>query len=90
MGVGLGEPSGDELGPSLPGAAQPAEVFVESRTAVAVSAPAESFWPVATMQRPGTMSASTAVEVRVKDVVLPIVTVMSPLAPVRIRVWPFT
>jgi hypothetical protein len=37
---------------------------------VAVTAPVESFWPVATMQTPVTMSASTAVEVRVKAVVV--------------------
>jgi len=36
----------------------------------AVNAPVESFWPVATMQTPGTMSASTAVDVRVKVVLL--------------------
>jgi hypothetical protein len=77
------------LGPSRP-AAQPAEGLGESRTVVAVNTPAESFWPVATMHWPGTMSASTAVEVRVKVVVVVIVTVVSPLAPVRIRLWPFT
>jgi hypothetical protein len=42
------------------------------------------------MHWPGTTSASTAVAVRVKVVVLVSVTVMSPLAPVRIRFWPFT
>jgi hypothetical protein len=42
------------------------------------------------MHWPGTTSASTAVAVRVKVVVLVSVTVTSPLAPVRISVWPFT
>jgi hypothetical protein len=37
---------------------------------VAVNAPFESFWPVATMHTPGTMSARTAVDVRVKVVVV--------------------
>jgi hypothetical protein len=42
----------------------------ESRTVAAVKAPAESFCPVATMQTPGTMSARTAVDVRVKVVLV--------------------
>jgi hypothetical protein len=71
-GVGLGEApgTGEGIGPIRPAAAQPAAGLGERRTVVAVSAPAESFCPVATMQTPGTMSASTAVDVRVKVVVL--------------------
>jgi hypothetical protein len=40
------------------------------------------------MQSPGTMSASTAVDVCVKVVVLETVTVRSPFGPVRINVCP--
>jgi hypothetical protein len=88
-GAGLGEApgAGDAFGPNWP-APQPVEIFGERRTVMAVSAPLESFWPVATTQRPGTMSASTAVDVRVKVVVPLKVTVMSPLAAVRISVCP--
>ncbi|HXM72889.1 MAG TPA: hypothetical protein VN940_06665 [Candidatus Dormibacteraeota bacterium] len=86
-GVGLGEAPGAGFGPNWP-APQPVEAFGDRRTVIAVNAPAESFWPVATTQRPGTMSASTAVDVRVKVVVPLNVTLMSPLAPVRIRVCP--
>ena len=78
------------MGPNRPAAAHPAAGFGERRTVVAVSRPVESFWPVATIQTPGTMSASTAVEVRVKVVVLEKVTVRSPVGPVRIKVCPFT
>lgn len=64
-------------------AAQPDAVLGERRTVMATNRPAESFWPVATKHWPGTMSASTAVEVRVK-VVLPVMaTVRSPFGPVR-------
>jgi hypothetical protein len=59
------------LGPNWPPpAAQPVEVFGDRRTVVAVRIPAESFCPLATMHWPGTMSASTAADVRVKVVVL--------------------
>jgi hypothetical protein len=50
--------------------------------------PAASFCPVATMHAPGTTSASTAVDVRLNVVVVVNVTVMSPVAPVRINVCP--
>ena len=76
------------MGPTRAAAAQPAAGLGERRTVVAVSMPVESFWPVARMQSPGTMSASTAVDVWVKVVVLETVTVRSPLGPVRIRVCP--
>jgi hypothetical protein len=91
-GVGLGEAptGGDAFGPNGVLAAQPDESFGERRTVVAVNAPLESFCPVATMQTPGTMSASTAVDVRVNVVVPEMVTVRSPLGPVRMRVCPFT
>lgn len=50
--------------------------------------PAESFCPVATMHAPGTMSASTAVDVRLNMVLVLNVTVTSPPVPVRINVCP--
>jgi hypothetical protein len=50
---------------------------------MATNRPAESFWPVATKHWPGTMSASTAVEVRVKVVPPVMATVRSPFGPVR-------
>jgi len=55
---------------------------------VAVNMPAASFCPEATMHAPGTMSARTAVDVRLNVVLVVNVTVMSPLAPVRINVCP--
>jgi hypothetical protein len=55
---------------------------------VAVNKPAASFWPEARMQSPGTMSASTAVDVRMNVVVLETVTVRSPVGPVRIKDCP--
>jgi hypothetical protein len=64
------------------------EDFGDSRTVDAVKTPAASFWPVATRQRPGTISASTAIDVREKVVAVVNVTVMSPLAPVRMSVCP--
>jgi hypothetical protein len=88
-GEASGDALGDALGPNRP-VPHPVEGLGDSRTVVAVNMPAESFWPVAIRHKPGTMSASTAVEVREKVVVLLIVTVTSPVAPVRIRVWPFT
>jgi hypothetical protein len=50
--------------------------------------PAASFCPVATIHAPGTTSASTALDVRLNVVVAVNVTVMSPVAPVRINVCP--
>jgi hypothetical protein len=60
----------------------------ESRTVDAVSIPAESFCPDATMHAPGTMSASTAMDVRLKVVLEVKVTVVSPPVPVRMSVCP--
>jgi hypothetical protein len=53
---------------------------------VAVSIPVASFWPVATTQVPGTTAARLVVEVLLMVVVLLYRTVVSPLAPVRMRV----
>jgi hypothetical protein len=50
--------------------------------------PAESFCPVAIRQAPGTMSASTAADVRLNVVLVVYVTVLSPPVPVRINVCP--
>jgi hypothetical protein len=70
VGLGLAPAGGDAFGPIRPAAAQPAAGLGDRRTVVAVNAPAASFCPVATMHTPGTMSASTAVDVRVKVVVV--------------------
>ena len=91
-GVGLGDApaGGDAFGPNRPAAAHPDAVLGASRTVVAVSKPVASFWPVAVMQTPGTMSASTAVDVRVNVVVPEKVTVRSPFGPVTMSVCPVT
>jgi hypothetical protein len=75
------------FGPNWP-APQPDAVFGDRRTVDAVKVPLESFCPLAMMQAPGTTSASTAVEVLLNVVLVVNVTVMSPVGPVRIRVWP--
>ncbi|TMC34235.1 MAG: hypothetical protein E6J28_13470 [Chloroflexi bacterium] len=87
LGVGRGLAPGGGLPPGPP-VAQPLAPFGASRTDVAVRSPAESFVPEATMHSPCAMSASEAVEVLVIVVLLVRVTVMSPLAPVRISVSP--
>jgi hypothetical protein len=50
--------------------------------------PAESLCPVAIRHAPGTMSASTAADVRLNVVLVVNVTVLSPPVPVRINVCP--
>src|SRR5579864_8607449 len=91
LGVGLGEGLGRGVAPAPGGGAklalQPAAGLGARRTAVAVTAPLASLVPVATMQVPGVMSASVAVEVLVIGVVAEKVTVVSPFGPVMMSDW---
>src|ERR1700682_5374897 len=96
LGVGRGVAPAGGVAPArgFPPGANPPEVhsaddFGERRTLVPVTAPVvASLRPVASTHVPVVTSASVATDVFAKEVLVVYMPVLSPLGPVRMRVWP--